>query len=353
MNQYLKDLTFKDPTNLEFIKRLTTPTGIMQHTKFAVPDRLHGYCVDDNARALLLSVKDYQLFGKHQALNLAVVYLSYLDHSKTEDGWFHTYQTFDHQFKPQKDQDAYGRAIWALGYAIHANVRWDITKGAESVFNDVKDNLLKLEPPKAIAYSLLGCLYFQQSESKNDEMEKITQALTDKLFNLYEKTATALWPWFEPQLTYDNALLPYAMFKSWGYFKKDSYLRVAVESLGFLESQSHHEGLPSPVGSNGWYPEGSSRATWDQQPIDAASMVLANAEAYRVTRSENYKSSALDWFSWFYGNNLKKIVVCDPQSGGCFDGLAEDGINMNQGAESTLVYWLAYLELVDLFDSSK
>ena len=183
-------------------------------------------------------------------------------------------------------------------------------------------------------------------------MEKLTQGLADNLAQMYEKNATEIWPWFEPQLTYDNAILPYAMFKSWQYFKKDKYLRIAVESLGFLESQSHQEGVPAPVGNEGWFKEGQTRAVWDQQPIDASSLVLANAEAYRVTRGGNYKASALDWFAWFHGNNLKKQSVCDPKSGGCFDGLKKDGVNLNQGAESTLVYWLAYLELVDLLKKS-
>lgn len=349
MNPYLKSISFKEPTNLEFIKRLTNPIGILQHTKFAVPDRSEGYCVDDNARALILAVKDHQLFQKHQSLNLALVYLAYLGHSKTEDNWFYTYQTFDNQFKPQTDEDAFGRAVWALGYCVGANVRWDITKGAERVFNQVQENFSKLKHPKAKAYTLLGCLYFQQSESRNDEVEKIALKLATDLSTLYEKNATAMWPWFENSLTYDNGLLPYAMLKAWEHFRKDTYLRIAVESLGFLESQSHQEGKPAPIGSAGWSTKGGDRAVWDQQPIDASMMVLANAEAFRITRQESYQAAALDWFAWFHGYNLKEVAVCDVRSGGCFDGLQEAGVNLNQGAESTLAYWLAYLELVDLF----
>lgn len=352
MNQLLKDINFEEATNLEFIKRLTTQTGILQHTKYAVPNRSEGYSTDDNARALILAVKDYQLFNKHQALNLALVYLAFLNHAKTKDNFFYTYQSFDHQFKEETSEDAFGRAVWALGYAIQANPRWDLVSGAEFLFNQIKVNFLKIRAPKALAYTLLGCLYFQQSTSKNDYINTVCQELADKLVALYEKNAVVEWAWFEPALTYNNGLFPYVMFKSHSYFKKDAYLRIGVESLGFLESQSRIEGKPSPVGSEGFFTRGGKRALWDQQPIDACGMVLAHTEAYRVLERENYKESALDWFSWFHGNNLKGVKLFNSENGGCFDGLGPKGVNQNQGAESTIAYWLAYLELVDLLKKS-
>lgn len=348
MNSYLQHISFKEPTDLEFIKRLTTPTGILQHTKYAVPDRFEGYSADDNARALILTLKDHLQFKKHQSLNLALIYLSYLGHSKTFENWFYTYQTFDHQFKKDQDEDAFGRAVWALGFAVGAKVRWDITHQAESIFLQVKDNFSKLKYPRAKAYTLLGCLYLQNSERKNSEIEELTRKLAEDLASTYEKKATLEWSWFEDTLTYDNGLLPLAMLKAGQYFKNDSYLRIGIESLGFLSSQSVVKGKPSPVGNKGWFRKGQERALYDQQPIDACSLVLANAEAYRAAGKANYKESAKEWFSWFLGNNLQEAPLFDPQIGGCFDGLKEDGVNMNQGAESTLVYWLAYLELVDL-----
>jgi uncharacterized protein YyaL (SSP411 family) len=183
-------------------------------------------------------------------------------------------------------------------------------------------------------------------------VDQISTKLVEKMALMYEKNATVGWAWFEDTLTYDNGLFPLVMFKAFKYFKKDTYLRIAVESLGFLESQSKVAGFPAPIGSDGWLRKGSERAIWDQQPVDAAMMVLANVEAYRILKGENYKQSALSWFAWFHGNNLKKTNLFDKQSGGCFDGLNENGVNMNQGAESTLVYWLAYLELVDLLKES-
>lgn len=353
MIHQLKDINFKSPTNLEFIKRLSTPTGILQHTTFAVPDRFHGYCSDDNARALLLMARDFQLFKKHQALNLALTYLAYLAHSKTPDNFFYTYQTFDHQFKPDVSEDAFGRVIWSLGYTVFADLRWDITGEAEHLFNQVQGNFLKLKHPRAICYTLLGCIYFQQSKSKNDKLEEITSDLIEKIALIYQKTATPEWSWFEETMTYSNGLFPLAMFKAFQYFKNDTYLRIAVESLGFLESQSKVAGYPAPIGSDGWLKKGAERALWDQQPLDAAMMVLANSEAYRILGKDNYKESALNWFSWFHGNNLKQKSLYDKNNGGCFDGLIEDGVNLNQGAESALVYWLSYLELVDLLKEKK
>lgn len=352
MKQLLKDLNFKDPTNLEFIKRLTTGTGILQHTKYAVPNRSEGYSSDDNARALILTVKDDQLFEKHQALNLAINYLAYLTHSKTSDNYFYTYQSFDHQFKEETSEDAFGRAVWALGFTIQVNPRWDITSGAEFLFNQIKANFLKITYPKAIAYTLLGCLYFQGSASKNDYIEEVCQKLADRIALLYEKNSSSNWAWFEEYLTYDNGLFPYVLFKCYRYFKKDYYLRIAVEALGFLESQSRIDNKPSPIGSSGFFKRGGKRALWDQQPIDACSLVLANAEAYRVLKRENYKQSALEWFSWFHGFNLKGANLFDKDNGGCFDGLGSEGVNQNQGAESTIAYWLAYLELVDLLKTN-
>ena len=214
MNKYLQNISFQEPTNLEFIKRLTTPTGILQHTKFAIPDRFEGYCVDDNARALLLTIRDHEIFQKHQSLNLALIYLSYISHSRTPEGWFFTYQDFDHKFRKDTDQDAFGRAIWALGYTVYTNLRWDVAKEAERVFNQALTNFTKLKYTRAKAYTLLGCLYFQQSASKNDVLEKITLDLALELESMYEKNSNATWAWFEGSLTYDNALLPLVMTES-------------------------------------------------------------------------------------------------------------------------------------------
>lgn len=346
---YLKDIDFKEPPKLNFLKRLTNQTGIIQHTKYAVPDRNMGYSVDDNARALLVAVFYYKLFGDDELLDLAVIYLSFLDHAKTPDNWFYNFQTFDNKFLGHaKTEDGFGRVMWALGYTVFANPRRDLTMGALNLIREVKDNIKKLNAPRAKAYCLAGLLYLSQIDEGGEWLDEI-EDLADDLVNLYRKYSDKNWKWFENSLTYANGIFPYALTLAYDALGKEEYLVIAKESLDFLNKETTgSKGIPMPIGQDGWYVKGKKKAIFDQQPLEAADMTLAFIALYKVTLDEAYLMEAKNWFAWYHGNNVHQIEVYDSVTHGCFDGIKKEGVNLNQGAESILTYLIAYLDFSDI-----
>lgn len=349
-DKFIAAVNFKNPPKLNFLKRLTNQTGIIQHTKFAVPDRNLGYSVDDNARALIVSVLYFKLFDNDEALELATNYLSYVQHSKTPDNWFYNFLTYDNQFLNQaKTEDGFGRCFWALGYTVYAKPRRDLVLGAKHTLGELKENIRKLKSPRAQAYTLAGLYYLLDLNVIEEDVKADIVYIADKLINLYEKYSNGDWHWFENYLTYSNAIFPYSLALAYQATGEKKYLTVAKESLEFLEKETTtQEGVPCPIGQNGWYTRGKEKAIYDQQPVEVADMVIANLAVYKITLEKNYYTSARNWFSWYYGNNIKNIAVYDDITHGCFDGINPEGVNLNQGAESIVTYLLAYLAFSDI-----
>jgi len=350
---FLTAINFAVPPPLRFLKRLTNQTGILQHTKYGVPHRMFGYSVDDNARALLAAVNYYQLYKKKECLDLAVTYLSFLVHAKRSDGLFYNFQTFDHKFLQETSEDAFGECIWALGNLISSDVSPNLKLAAKDLFSEVEKNIEKLSSPRAKAYSLLGLSQILKAEPANKQIRQLLEKLTRDLLALYERYHDRNWHWFEAYLTYANHILPAALFVSFQILGEKKILEVAERSLAFLEKETHtKEGIPSPIGSPGWFTKGDKKAIFDQQPVEAAYAAIANFAAFRATKQKKYHQAALEWFAWFHGNNLKKVKVYDEATGGCFDAVNEQGVNLNQGAESIICYLLAYLELARVYKES-
>lgn len=331
-----------------FFKRITSQSGIIQHTKFGVPDRKNGYSLDDNARALLVAIGWFRLFGDKKAPDLASVYLAWLYHARTEKGFFHNFSNFENSFKEGFSEDGFGRAFWALGYVFYAQPRSDLTQTSKNLIDEIKHNLETLRWPRAMAYSILGLYHLARKEADEPYWKKEMKDLADKLVGLYEKNSEPDWPWFEDQFTYSNHLLPLSLFKAYLTLGEEHYLKIALESLEFLEKSSRLEGIPSPVGSEGWFKKGGKRATYDQQPIEASEACLAFIAAYQATNKASFEQAAYEWFAWYHGNNIKGLSLLDPETGGCFDALNEKGLNQNEGAESIIAYLMAALALVDL-----
>ncbi len=346
----LSKIDFKKPPKLDFLKRLTNDTGIIQHTKYAVPDRKMGYSVDDNARALIVAILYNQLFKDEVVLDLAVTYLSYTQHSKTEDNLFYNFLTFDNKFLDQaKTEDGYGRCFWALGYTVYASPRRDLVQGARHTLEDLKGNIRKLVSPRAKAYTLAGLYYLYEMEEGNEQTKSDISYLADNLVDLYKRYSKPDWQWFEDYLTYSNAIFPYALALAYKTTGNETYLEIAKESIKFLEQETTTpEGVPSPIGQDGWYFRGKKKAIFDQQPVEAADMVIAYLALYKITFEKEYYEKALAWFAWYHGNNIKQVAVYDEVTKGCFDGINQEGVNLNQGAESIITYLLAYLAFSDI-----
>jgi hypothetical protein len=348
-NKFLKSIDFSKAPDLKFLKRLTNQTGVIQHTKYSVPDRSLGYSVDDNARALLVAVLYDKLFKDESILDLAVIYLSFVHHAKTKDNLFYNFMSFDNKFLDHaKTEDGFGRVLWALGYTVFAKPRRDLTLGSKNLINDMEGKILEINSPRAIAYTISGLFYLAQAEEKESKWIQYIDQLTTKLTKLYSNNSGSNWKWFEPYMTYANGIFPYSLALAFVATNKKVYLDIAKESLEFLDEATTDKNVPSPIGQDGWLNKGKQKALFDQQPLEAADMVLAFIALYKIELAEEYLDKAKKWFSWYFGNNIKKVEVYDETTKGCFDGINENGLNLNQGAESILTYIMAYLDFSDL-----
>lgn len=331
---------------LDHILRLTDDTGIVQHAIYSIPNYHEGYCLDDNARALLMATMVYQKSKDKIALRLISRYLAYINYAQNTDGTFRNFMAFDRQFLDDVgSEDAFGRAIWALGYTIAHAPENAYLEAAHHIFFKSVPQFGQLRSIRSIATTILGITYYLKYHPTDDRITGLLHQLMYKLYDEYQLNRQANWYWYESLLAYDNALLPLAMIRAARTLKDDSCRKVGYESLAFLEKHTMQKGYLRPVGNNGWYKRNQEIATFDQQPVDAMASVLLFIEAYRDCGDQHYFRLARTAFMWFYGENDLHLSLYDAVTGGCCDGLGHDGINRNQGAESTLAYLIAYLAI--------
>jgi len=329
----------KKPPPLSHLRRLTTDRGIIQHARGEKPDLRFGYSIDDSARALVVCLWYADLYGVGKVRKLAQIYLEQIAKAQLPNGSFHNFQDRGGRFLDQEgSQDSFGRTIWALGVAVHHPL---VGKGtAQRLLMKALPNVHRLQYIRSIAFALLGLA----AAGYDPEARELGRKLVVRL----HKRATSDWQWYEDCLRYSNGILPYALLKT----GDQALIALALKTLDFLNDVSRVDGVPAPIGNKGWYCKGGERAIFDQQCIDAADMVLANVAAYQRTDQQTYFREAHDWMRWFYGFNVKGVVMVT-KDGGCYDGLNERRVNRNQGAESVLAFLLAYLTLAGCARLSK
>jgi len=334
--------------SLNHILRLTDDTGIVQHAKYGIPNLKEGYCLDDNSRALLLTLKVYDLTKDSTALKLMPIYLSFIHYMQNEDGTFRNFLSFNRQYLDDVgSEDCFGRTIWALGYLIHKSPNDAYHQLGKEIFDLSRKKFNSLKYPRGIANTIIGISYYLKTFPADDFMLKTLYDLNSKMVEMYQKHSDSNWKWFENSLTYDNGILPYALFCSMGVYKDEKMISVAIESAKFLESVTMRKGYLTPVGSNGWYVKGGQCAEFAQQSIDVMSMVLMFNEAYSVTKDKEYLNKMFKSFMWFLGENDLNIPIYDFETNGCNDGLEKFGVNRNQGAESTIAYLISHLTVLN------
>jgi len=242
-------------------------------------------------------------------------------------------------------EDAHGRTLWALGYLIsQPHIPEEIKLKAKKLFEEAKKTIGLYNSPRAIAFSLIGLSLYNKKENSQEITGEI-KLLADKLVNHYNLNSSEDWKWFEKYLTYSNSKMSEALFYAYESTKDKKYLQIAQNSLDFLISVTFENGIFIPIGQHGWYMKDGKRAYYDQQPVDVASMVQTLVLANKLNKNKDYTNLALNAFHWFLGNNSLNQVVYNEATGGCYDGLGENSININQGAESTVSYLLARLSL--------
>ena len=340
----LQSATFDLPyPKLDHLRIMTDDTGILQHARFDVPDRDHGYCTDDNARALIVVLLAQHVLPDSESLGeLAHRYVGFLQQAFNRDnGRFRNFMSYDRRWQEDAgSEDSHGRAIWALGQTVLDSPSQGMAAAANELFELALPRAMELTAPRACAGALLGVEAYLRRFDGATEVRRAYVHLADRLYQRFSDHATAEWPWPEETLTYANGLLPHALILAGARLANRGMLDAGLRALSWLTVlQTDPRGHFVPIGNRGWYTRGDSKARFDQQPIEVQHMALAHLEAYQATGERRWLEEARRTFDWFLGRNDLRQPVCDHATGGCRDGLQPEGLNQNQGAESTLA-WL-------------
>jgi hypothetical protein len=336
------------PLKIDYLKNFSDDTGVFQHAKFCIPKRNEGYTTDDNARALIVCTRHHRLKSDPQMKALANVYLAFLNHMQKPEGSFHNYLSYQRSYLDvDGSEDCMGRALWGCGAAINSTLPKDMKMVAKEIFDEGLPWVWKSMSLRFYAFTILGLSQYFQA-IPDDNLKVSAEKLADNLMQHYQDEVKDDWHWFEPHLTYDNSRLPQALFLAYTMVGKQKYLDAAKESMDFLLKTQMVEGNFVPIGNDGWYKRGGKRAFYDQQPLEATAMVEAAVDAFYATQNEGYVEVANTIFEWFLGKNTEKVMMYNPESGGCFDGICRNSVNLNQGGESSISYLLARLKLEEL-----
>jgi glycosyltransferase involved in cell wall biosynthesis len=333
---------------LDHLLRLTDDTGVIQHATFSVPALESGYCVDDNARALIVALHARGPGDPSHANRLISTYLAFLHAAQTQDGRFRNLMSYARSFGDgQGSEDCTGRALWALGTAVHLARDEGQRMLARQMFERGLASATELGP-RGTALTILGLTAFLAAHPEVGPAAELLQRLAQGLCRRYRDEETPGWRWFEPKLTYDNAILPLALWRAHAFTRDSETRQVAKQSLDFLEGTCFQGERLVLVGNAGWLARGGARPEADEQPTDAAAFVLAFRAAYLGTRDHRYLRRMREAFAWFLGSNRLDAVLYDSSTAGCRDGLGATAPNLNQGAESTIAFLLSLIEMLEL-----
>ena len=331
------------------LNRMTDSTGIFQHAIFTIPWFEHGYCTDDNARALLLTVLLEELgacdesIARIQSTTAAFLHFGF----SSVGGRFRNFMSFDRRWTEERgSEDSHGRAIWALGAVVGRTRVAGLRAWAATLFENALPAVEDFTSPRAWAFAILGLHEYFRSLHGDLHADRRRDEMAGKLFDLFQRNATAEWPWCEDIAAYDNPRIAQALILAGRFTGNEEMKDAGLAALRWLmDKQTGLDGCFRPIGSNGFWKRGTDPAIHDQQPLEAAAAVSACIEALNATGDQFWETSAKRAFEWFLGANDLRLPLYDPSTGGCFDGLHDNRVNQNQGAESTLSFLLALAEM--------
>ncbi|MFV8326475.1 glycosyltransferase [Flavobacterium sp. ZS1P14] len=339
--------------NLDHIKKLTTPFGMIQFSIINQPDIDSGYTLDDNARAMVAMCQHYELTKNKEDLKYIRIYFDFIKYCLQRDGYFLNYVNEEHHFTAQNNatnlEDSNGRAIWALGYlnSIGSILPIELAKEADVTMQQALLKMLEIHSTRAMAFIIKG-VYYYNTKRVSEQNISIIKKLANRLVQMYKHEAEKNWNWFESYLTYGNSILPEAMLCAWLATEKLIYKKIAKTSFDFLLSKIFIENRIQVISNKGWLDKENQLTQCPiggEQPIDVAYTILALSKFAAVFKKEQYRQKMETAFNWFLGNNHLQQIIYNPCTGGCYDGLEEDSINLNQGAESTVSYLMARLTI--------
>ncbi|MBN2334925.1 glycosyltransferase [Candidatus Bathyarchaeota archaeon] len=330
--------------NLEGLLNLTDETGVSQHSKYRIIDRRFGYATDDNARALIAAVRHHERYGTELSLRLAERYLEFLLYMHKDDGGYHNKLGFDRIYQDEAGtEDCLGHALWAAGYTMNSGVPDKYRELSKYLFDRSLPRSRSFTSPRAKAFTLMGLCGYHHVYPSDEAITQEIKSLANYFTEIFGSSADSEWKWFEDYLTYANPRIPQSMFEAAGITGEARHVEVAKESFDFLINTQFKHQVFHPIGTNGWYEKGGEKADYDQQPIEASCMVEAATVAWTMLGDDRYKKVAERAFAWFHGENSHGVPLFDQDSYTCYDGLTSEGLNINQGAESTISYLLAEL----------
>jgi len=347
--------------NLDHVKKLTTSLGMIQFSKTNHPDIDSGYTLDDNARALIALCQHYELTRDASDLDLIQVYLNFIEYCFQPEGYFLNYVNEEVEFTGQNNStnlaDSNGRAIWALGFVVSLTeiLPESISSAAGKIMNAALLNVSKIHSTRAMAFVIKG-LYYSFTVTKSIEQQWLIKELANRLVQMYRHEVDVEWEWFESYLTYANSTLPEALLCAWISTGEPVYKEIAKSSFDFLLSKTFRQDKIKVISNKNWLHKGEEAehtSPGGEQPIDVAYTIIALAKFYEVTNEEGYLNKMLTSFNWFLGANHLNQIIYNPCTGGCYDGLEAENVNLNQGAESTISYLMARLTMEKTFQNVK
>lgn len=339
------------PLKLDHLFRMTDDTGIFQHAIFNVPNYRHGYCTDDNARAFILTLLLPEMTSRVAQADvdrLASIYLSFLwDAFDQETNRFRNFMSHRREWLERMgSEDSHARALWAVGMALGRSKNDGHRNLCALLFQRGLPVVDEFTSPRAWAFAILAMHEYLRSFSGDRTVNQLRDVLTTRLLDLFQANSSKEWQWFEPVATYDNARLSHAMILSGHWTSRSDVLQTGLDSLRWLvDNQKAAAGHFAPIGCNGFWSRGEERARFDQQPLEAYAIISASLEAHALTHDEYWKRASRRCFEWFLGRNDLGESLYDSSTGGCRDALHQDRVSQNQGAESSLAFYLSIAEM--------
>ncbi|MDB5226490.1 MAG: mannosyltransferase [Bacteroidota bacterium] len=332
--------------NLDHFKRLTTDFGMIQFSKLNQPDINSGYTLDDNARALIAMCQHYELTNDQDDLKYIRIYFNFIKYCMQPEGYFLNYVDGDKKFTEQNNSinlaDANGRAVWALGYFISRAHLFhsSLIDEADVLIQQALDHMQTVHSTRAMAFTIKGLHYYNEKKTSY-KSSSLMKVFADRLVQMYKHESEEGWNWFESYLTYANSIIPEAMLYAYMETGEQVYKNIATESFRFLLNMIFNKSCIKVVSNRGWIKKGEVPACFGEQPIDVAYTVMTLSRFYDVFKEEDYLKKMETAFNWFVGSNHLHQIIYNPCTGGCYDGLEEHHVNLNQGAESTVSYMMA------------
>lgn len=345
------------PLNLNHVKLMTTDFGMLQFSKINIPDLKSGYTLDDNARALIVTCMLLKSINDNENIEKIHTYLDFISFCQLPNGVFLNYVDEHKVFTNQNDEvnldDANGRAVWALGYLISMKNKlpYDIFVQAESVLQNALEQIETIHSTRAMAFAIKGIFYYNK-QVKTIQNVTLIKVFADRLVQMFKHESSEKWMWFESYLTYANSILPESLLYAWLITGETKYKGIAKSAIKFLIANIFNENGIEVISNRKWLKKGEVPSNYGEQPIDVSYTIMTLNLFYEIFQTEDYLTKLHIAFDWFLGENRLKQIVYNPCTGGCYDGLEETHVNLNQGAESTLSYLMARLTM-DKYNDKK